>query len=468
MIAPAQLNRDLSGFMPICVMLCIIGWEYTGVPVFSLMASLFAAATILVFLPRTSPSRMAFAAIALLLVIWAAASRSDWLSAVGQATQRGALVVALFTALGAIRTAAMSSDSILECGRFLARQRPGLRYASLTVGGHLFGLILLYGSISLLGSLATESLARDPEDDIRRIRTRRMMVAIQRGFASTLCWSPLGFSMAITLALVPGTGWAQVAPVCIASAVMMLFTGWALDTILKPRLARPAPARAQETDRWLVRLRPLLVLLSVVMSGVLLLHLLTGVEVIGAVMSLVPAVAVGWVAMQPRPQGIGRAAWTGSRIMAFITRDLPQYRGELVLLFMAGFIGSLGAFLLVPLLETQGLDLSAAPAWLVLVALIWVIPLTGQIGMNPILAVSLIVPLLPSAPEMGIPAVALVAAITGGWALSGTTSPFTASVLIAAALGRVTPREAGLGWNGFYTIVMGTILTLWVLILAMG
>ncbi|MCQ0971999.1 hypothetical protein MLD63_16370 [Paracoccus sp. TK19116] len=466
MTEPSKSDKDLTGFMPICVMLCIIGWEYTGLAVLSLLAGLFAAATILVFLTRTSASRMAFAAIAVGLIAWAAATRGDWLFAVGVATQRGALVVALFTALGAIRTAAMSSDSILECGRFLARQRPGLRYASLTVGGHLFGLILLYGSISLLGSLAAESLARDPDDDIRRIRTRRMMVAIQRGFASTLCWSPLGFSMAITLTLVPGTGWAQIAPACIASALMMLLTGWALDTIMKPRVARPAPARAPQEGRWLVQLRPLLVLLSVVMSGVLLLHLLTGVEVIGAVMSLVPAVAIGWVALQPRPDGIGRAAWTGSRIMAFVTQDLPRYRGELVLLFMAGFIGSLGAFLLVPVLEARGLDLSAAPTWLVLVALIWVIPLTGQIGMNPILAVSLIVPLLPSAQEMGIPAVALVAAITGGWALSGTTSPFTASVLIAAALGRVTPREAGLGWNGLYTLVMGTILSLWVLLLA--
>jgi len=92
--------------------------------------------------------------------------------------------------------------------------------------------------------------------------------------------------------------------------------------------------------------------------------------------------------------------------------------------------------------------------------------LTGQLGMNPILAVSLMVPLLPAPQDMGLPPAALVAAITGGWALSSATSPFTASVLISASLGGVTPQRAGIGWNGAYTLVTGAILSAWVLLLA--
>ena len=38
-------------------------------------------------------------------------------------------------------------------------------------------------------------------------RKRRMLVAIQRGFASTLCWSPMALSMAVTLSVVPGASW---------------------------------------------------------------------------------------------------------------------------------------------------------------------------------------------------------------------------------------------------------------------
>ncbi len=445
-------------------MLCVIALEYTQSPVFGVAAAALSVVTIAAFLPRINRSRIAFVVIGLILTGWAAATRPDWAQATLTALQRGALIIALFTALSAIRNAAMSSAEILDCGRFLARQPPGRRYTALTLGGHLFGLILLYGSISLLGSLAAESTAREPDTELRRHRLRRMMVAIQRGFASTLCWSPLGFSMVITLTLVPGASWPAAAIPCIASAVLMMATGWAMDAIFKPRLATPPPPRAPETGRWLTRLRPLLLLLAVVISGVVAMHLLTGVEVIGAVMSVVPAAALLWIAIQPRPHGFGRIGWAGSRALQFVTRDIPGYCGEIVLLFMAGFIGSMGSFLLVPMM--RGIDLGLLPPSAILIALIWIIPLTGQLGMNPILAVSLLVPLLPSPQAMGIPPVALVAAITGGWALSGTTSPFTASVLIAAALGRVTPRQAGIGWNGAYTLVMGAILSVWVLVLA--
>lgn len=456
----------LAGLLPVAVTAAVIGLEHGGGAGVGLAADILAFATVAVLSLRVRCSRLAFVAIGLALVAWAAAVSPDWAEASLAAVRRGAMVVALFTALSAIRTAAMTSPEILACGRFLARQRPGLRYSALTVGGHLFGLILLYGSISLLGALAAESAAQESDPERRGHRIRRMMVAIQRGFAATLCWSPLGFSMAITLAIVPGADWGAAAIPCIASALMMLAVGWGLDTLFKPRLSTPPPPRPPEQGRWLAELRPLLLLLAVVISGVVALHLLAGITVIGAVMTLVPVVALIWVAMQPRPAGTGALSWTASRAAAFATRDIAGYSGEIVLLFMAGFIGSLGAFLLVPMAAAHGLDLAGLPAPVILVALVWIIPLTGQLGMNPILAVSLLVPLLPAPADMGISAVPVVAAITGGWALSGATSPFTASVLIAAALGGVSPRVAGPGWNGLYTLVMGSVLSLWVVILA--
>lgn len=106
------------------------------------------------------------------------------------------------------------------------------------------------------------------------------------------------------------------------------------------------------------------------------------------------------------------------------------------------------------------------PPLLIVVAMVWLVPLAGQLGMNPILSVSLIVPLLPSPAAMGIHPAALVAAITGGWAISGTTSPFTASVLLVGSYGGVPAREAGLRWNGPYALLMGCTISVWVLILA--
>lgn len=453
----------VAGLLPAGVTAFMVAFEYTRFAPFALAASALALAAVAFFSFGVRASRAAFVLIGIALVIWAALTTPDWHEATATAAQRGAMVMALFTALSVIRSAAMSSRAIVECGRFLARQRPGLRYSALTIGGHLFGLILLYGSISLLGTLATESTEREANREVRLQRTRRMMIAIQRGFASTLCWSPLGFSMIITVSVVPGASWGAAALPGILSAVMMLVIGWGLDALYKPR--KTAQAEAPETGRWSVQLRPLLMLLGVVLLGVALLHIVTGVEVIGAVMSLVPVVAVLWIAMQPPPEGQTRLGHTCQRAARFVTHELPGYRGEIVLLFMAGFIGSLGAFLLVPLVQGLGFDLQAIPSWLILVAMVWIIPLTGQLGMNPILAVSLLVPVLPSPEVMGIPPTALVIAITGGWALSGATSPFTASVLLAAALGKVSPQRAGIGWNGVYALLAGSALTLWALTL---
>ncbi|WP_347139579.1 hypothetical protein [Paracoccus sp. SSK6] len=459
------LSAQIGGILTACALLATVPHQYGAGQAFAIIAAMLLVGAVTLFSLTARLSRLAFVVVGLLLVAWAAVTRTDWAEATLTATTRGGFVIALFTALSALRSAAIGSQAILDCGRFLARQPPGRRYLALTVGGHLFGLILLYGSISLLGSLAAESTAREADGDLRRHRLRRMLVAIQRGFASTLCWSPMGLSIAVAMTVVQGASWPKAVPFCLVSSALMIGIGWLLDTIFKPQLSAPPPPRAVETDSWLLRLRPLLALLGIVVGSTLALHVATGVAVTGAVMTVVPLIAMTWILILPPAPG-GRGATLASRVGQFATRELAGYSGEIILLFMAGFIGSLGSFLLVPVMQAHGPDLSAVPSLLILAALVWIIPLTGQIGMNPILAVSLLVPLLPTPAALGIHPTALVTAITGGWALSGNTSPFTASVLLVGRLGGVDARHAGMRWNGLYALVTGAALTLWVLIAA--
>lgn len=100
-------------------------------------------------------------------------------------------------------------------------------------------------------------------------------------------------------------------------------------------------------------------------------------------------------------------------------------------------------------------------------ALVWVIPLTGQLGMNPILSVSLMIPLLPTPAAMGVSPTTVVTAITGGKrALSGVTSPFTASVLLAGSLGQGAPAAGRAGLERPLCGGDGGRLSLWVVLLA--
>ncbi len=447
--------------------MAIIPFEYSGASWASLLAGVCVCALVLVFFAHIRWSRRAFVLIGIAMMALAMATLPDWQNTLRDGLQRAAFIAAFFTATASIRSAASGSASITDCGNFLANQPPGRRYLALTLGGHLFGLILSYGAISLLSTLATNSTASETNPEIRQHRTRRMLVAIQRGFISALPWTPLGFAMAISIILVPGASWIDALLPCLVSAFIMVVSGWALDTIFKPRLSTPPPPRDTIDNNWLQQLRPLLILLSLLLVLSTALHTLTGVRTVGIMMSVVPAIALVWAAIQATQLSLGeRVRHSARRATTFATVELPALRSELVLLTMAGFIGAVGADLFAPVVSALGIDLSETPAIVLLLSVFWLIPVAGQLGMNPILAVSLFAPLLPTPMELGISPTAMIVTITGGWAVAGATSPFTASTLLMANFGNVSGRHAGLIWNGGYALTSGALLSGWIFVVS--
>ncbi|RIA47348.1 hypothetical protein [Dichotomicrobium thermohalophilum] len=452
----------LLSLVLLATVLLVIGVEWHGAMLFVHGAS----AAVLVFVVLATPlvgwSRRIFVLVGLVLFIAALITRSDWLRIIEAGLESAAFIAAFFSASACLRNASATSPSIAESGRYLAHQPPGRRYAALTAGGHLFGIILLYGAIALLGGLAEASARREANEEVRRVRLRRMVLAIQRGFVSTLCWSPLTFSMAISTTLVPGATWGDAFGFGLIGAVILAGMGWALDTIFKPRLSGPRPP-VQRVGTWR-SLIPMLILLAILLSTVGGLSAVTGLRAVAVVLVVVPLLAAGWIAMQhlgdlPLRRVVQRAVG--------YSEDLFNYRSELVLLVMAGFIGTLGARLLLPLMAGSSLDLLAVPAWAILVAIVWIIPLAGLVGMNPILSVSLMAPLLPSAEAIGITPAAIIVAITSGWALSGASSPYTATTLLAGSIGGVSAWRVGLSWNGLYTLLGGLMLSGWVTVVSL-
>jgi hypothetical protein len=393
------LNRGIGPLL-VATTVFVILFEWSGEAAFSRLAGATTAVAIALLLPQVVWSRRVFVLIGAGLFLAAVATLPDWLAATEASLRSASFIAAFFVALATIRSAATGSPSIERCGRFLADQPPGRRYLALTIGGQLFGIILMYGAISLLGSLSASSAAREPNAEIRRHRVRRMLLAIQRGFVSTLPWSPLAFAMAISTTLVPGASWEEAVLPCLVSGLLLAGLGWGLDTVFKPRLSAPPPPRATPEGSWLGRLKPLLVLLAVLIITVTALYAATGVRVVALVMTVVPVIALVWVAVQRRSND-EESERIRSRASSFAMVELPGNGSELVLLVMAGFIGAMGAFLSAPLVAAAGLDLGAFPAWALLLGVFWLIPLAGQIGMNPILAVSLMLPLLPSPEAMG-------------------------------------------------------------------
>jgi len=439
----------------ICEEWGLTGWAYPLKP-------LLVLALVAILTTQVRLSRKVFVLVALGLSIALASTNPDWLDIVIRGLAAAAFIGAFFTALSTLRAVAQTSPAIQRAGAFLAEQKPGRRYAALTLGGQAFALVLSYGSLQLLGALAMASAKTELNAEIREHRIRRMLLAIQRAFVSCLPWSPLSFGMVITLSVIPDTSWTQALVPGLVSSCILAGIGWGLDTAFKPNLTVTSARRAP-SETWAAML-PLLALLVVMVVGVVTLHEMTGVRIVGLVAVLVPTIALIWLLIQHWADAPLKNICV--RIRDYVLWELPDYRGELVLLMMAGYIGTVGSHLLAPIMLNAGMDLSVVSPWVILVSLVWIIPLAGQIGMNPILAVTLIVPLIPDAASLGVQPTAIIVALTSGWALSGASSPFTATTLLIGSFASISALRVGLVWNGVYSLICGLVLSLWVLVYA--
>lgn len=461
-MALAKMADKAAGLLLLCITILVILHEWSALALLYPATPYLEGLVLLIFAFQVRVARKAFIVVGLALTAALFATDSDWQAVVLRGLGSAAFIAAFFCALATLRNVAQTSPAIQKAGRFLATQPPGRRYAALTVGGQMFALLLNYGSIQLLGAMATANAKEEPNAEIRAHRTRRMLLAIQRGFISTLPWSPLSFSIAMTTSLIPGTSWAAVVLPGLGTAAIVSGIGWALDTAFKPRLTTPA-VRTAAVGTW-GSMAPLVWLLAILIVSVVALYLLTGVRVLGIVALIVPGIAVTWLIIQNWAMAPARNV--SNRLKDYVLTELPGYRSELTLLMMAGFIGTTGAQLLIPVMANSGLHLEALPTWAILVAFVWFLPLSGQIGMNPILSFTLIAPLIPAASVLGVDPTAIVVAATAGWTISGASSPFTATTLLTGSFAGISALRVGLVWNGAYTLICGCVLSVWVLLYA--
>lgn len=272
------------------------------------------AAMLAIFWPDLRRTGRVFILVAATLTLIAVTTGLGGWQAVAKGAASAGFIGAFFTALSILRNAAAAAPGFARAGRFLAEQPPGRRYGALTLGGQLFALPLSYGAIQLLGTLAVNSANAEPDPEIRQHRERRMLLAIQRAFLSTLCWSPLSFAMAVSTAEIPGASWNKAVWPGLVTMVLFAGLGWTMDTIFRPRLSRPTGPRkpATESAAAMLPLAILLVLLLVLILGG---HLGFGVRIVGVVMVVVPLLSIGWTLLQTRAAPGGHrwpAAWAVS------------------------------------------------------------------------------------------------------------------------------------------------------------
>ena len=381
--------------------------------------------------------------------------------------RRGASYAAFFVALTTLRDAAETSPLVRRCGQHLVAQPPGRRYAALTAGGHMSGITLSYGAIELLAAMvmrANTLEAAGGSQAVRAIRTRRMLLAIYRGFCVMNCWSPINIMTAVVSTAVPAAPMRLLLPIAFIVAVGMAALGWLEDRLSGARLQTRGGTRPVTTKSWMIHSRIIgLILLVMLLSEAT--AVLLGISVVAGVTLVVPLIAAAWLTVQSwRFAGPARYRLPGllrRRAERFLLR-VPTIRAEATVLGASGFMGvAIGNLL-------PGTGLTPLIATLPPLTVPLLIPLlliaTGQLGLNPVAVVALVGAVVPDPSALGLPPAVLAFACMLGWGLGVTMTPMSSSAIITARWAEVSPWTVTSRWNAPFAA--SALLLAWVAIVA--
>lgn len=393
-----------------------------------------------------------------------ATGRGDILLA---ALARGALFAALFTALSMLQAPAAGSGTLLRAGRALIAQPPRRRYATLSLAGHLFGVVLNIGTLAMLGAMirrATEA-ARGPGNGPESGRAgsvvpperRRALIAMLRGFVTMPLWSPLSVAPAVLLAITPGVTYGPMALQAVAIALTFFLVGWAMDSVraggeAARTAASPADAPQEGPRGW----PPMVGLLGIIVglvAAVLGVWAMSGVQLPQAATMAIPPAALAWFLIRAvrDEKGARRlaAARSGVRMLA---RGLPRARREAVMMACAGFL-SVAVPGLAPT-EALAAALTTIPnVALVLPAVVMLLIVLGaMVGVTPLVGLALLGAIVAGMPGLGIRPEIMLGAYMCGWTVAAQTSPWTANTMMMGLAADV-PSTAITRWNASYALV---------------
>ncbi|MBS7689774.1 hypothetical protein I0E98_01500 [Pseudomonas lalucatii] len=244
---------------------------------------------------------------------------------------------------------------------------------------------------------------------------------------------------------------------------MIFLVGWLVDHLTgsySPQRKFPSTAPS---------LRPLglfcLLLLSIVLLVFALAYLLS-LRLPVAVLVGAPLASWLWLAWQRRRLGglgLAPAAITFQRQLPWLLGPLGN---EVVILGSAGYVGHQIMALIDPQTLVGSLAwLAPLGGWNSVLAMLLVL-VTAQIGLNPIVSVTLLAGLLPALDIPGLTPPLICVSLMVGWSLALMSSPLTASMLILSRISGQSPLTIGYYWNRAFMLGVIPVITLWFLLVS--
>lgn len=318
---------------------------------------------------------------------------------------------------------------------------------------HIFGAIILVGSVSVVYDLLKENARLYKSDEA-------FIASMLQGQAASGLWSPVWASMAI-ITLNLDIPWLSILPFGLFLATIYIICSmlWLYFQTNK----NPEYYGIQEHDKnikinWKYIYTLVLLVLSPILS-IMVLNIATPWKIV----TIIPVVAI-----------------TCPLIIAIIQNKLKQYqaglknyfditlfrvKSEVVLLAAAGFLGGS--------LEIAGVGNvipRLIPAWLndfpffTIASLILIMIIISMIGIHPVITGSALVSAIDPI-SIGLPNLIFGLTMLTGWSLGILLSPFSAINLITSGLTGMTPWHISFRINGPFGLTIASILTITITLL---
>lgn len=399
------------------------------------------------------------------LLIWIA----EPLITLERAVNRAAFFAAFLAALAFIRLAAQRSIIVQRCGQLVVSQPPSRRYGIITMSSYLFGNVLNFGVIHLLGMMIEKGNSLQAAGGKLRVqdaRRKRMSLALLRGFALLPLASPFSIALALMLANMPQLQWVPLMLMGGGAAILIFFIGWLLDYLQNPVPAKIKATAVVDVEQSVVSWRDALPFLAIII-GIFILSIsienLADVSLSVAILIVFPVSGLIWFVIEN--------LYVSKRpVMGQLVKDIPNVmndlRSEIAIISSACFFGAIMTDvipkeLVMVLLET--LDLSEVFLSLVLCVLVAAI---AHFGISPFISAtflaSALAPLLVGkySPEM------IALGLISGWSLATSGSPVSIAALIVSAINGQSSQVLAYKWNALYSIISLLVMCLWIVLLA--
>lgn len=379
--------------------------------------------------------------------------RNHDLPAILFALDRAAFFAAFIYLVTLLKEAAQRSASVLDLGLYTTRQPRGRRYYGLAVGGHILGVLLNFGAVSLLTPLIQRGARKASEDTLAVRRAEQQQIsALLRGFSWMIMWSPTALTQAVLFTTFPSIDQSVTIVLGISAAVIMILIGRFEDRLRWRNTQLPTVLQSQDLPMSsALRFGIICALLIGLTFGVLL---ATGVSAAIALMLVAPVLMVAWICGQQFKSRSGNILGSTIVIVCRILSQSSISMGRSAFMLGAGgFIGEAAAKLAPVDLVAHSLEHVDMPDWLFLMALPVLISLAGQIALSPILIVVFLsaiinaLPVLPADPNL------IVFSLGAGWAMSMTASPNASATLMISGVTNIPPTTLTWRWNGVYALL---------------